>query len=185
MAGLGFRRPFAAQITQARLNALDIEPDGGAAGEGEENLAGGRFALFKDDGEQIEYAVLLGQIETLGMSGQHMIEMETRAAARTPAAPVRLFPYIAVEQEDEAPVGLRITHVANLEDGILSHGGNDGEVLGIEGEKPEIGGNSIGHISVAPDREAGLSACRTSGHGGAGLQVPHLLEEIGVRGEGK
>src|SRR5262249_44901735 len=74
----GAHRP---EVGKLAFEALDLEPQGRPAREGERHHPAGGIVLGEFDGQQVEDGILASRIHVPALAGQYPLEPQCRAAA--------------------------------------------------------------------------------------------------------
>ena len=75
---LGSRAPSRPEIGELGLDAFDLEPDRGVAGEGQRDIAARVLARLEADGEQRQHPIRGGRLQRLDLRAEHAVEAKRR-----------------------------------------------------------------------------------------------------------
>src|SRR5690348_10697407 len=130
--GAAERRPLAALIGKPRVQRLDVELDGAAAGEDQLNCSAGILrALRRElDGQQRQHRIRIAAHDLVGLDRQDPIEIKTAADAQIVGlAPA--FPFESIEKGREAVCLRQPDEIADAGDRILQFRRNDLQILRV------------------------------------------------------
>ena len=133
------RRPGWPKIRQLGLQAFDPERNGRTAGELQQNVAGGRICRIKPYGQQFENLFPGLTVEACRSDAFDPREMQrsTTALMVAPPAPAFLLPGKPIHRHDEPALAWHPVHLAYLQNRVLDMGGQDSQILLVEGKKTE------------------------------------------------
>ena len=149
--------PDGAEILQAHLDAFEFEPDRGPAGEDQGGDAGGSLGFLESDRQEAQrVAGGRSRRDALGLDGEHALEMQAgEPAPRRLALGHR--PVEAARGQGETVLARQPRQILRPQDRVLQVGGDDGEILGVEGSELE----KLHHLrSGLPDRTRGKRISR-------------------------
>ncbi|OIQ70405.1 hypothetical protein GALL_479820 [mine drainage metagenome] len=102
---------------------------------------------MKLDPDQLQYRFRLLQIDIARLARQHAVKAQRRGEpARGGFSRQRLFPIQPVHADHQPLFALPPDNVGGLHAGVLHMRGNDGKILGIEGDQFEWGRHRITSI---------------------------------------
>src|ERR1700722_19285745 len=129
-SGAERHRHHCVEILHQGFEAFDLEPNRLPAHEMQHDGAGGSRRRVEGDGEKLEHALLLGEIEADMACRQDPLEMQAGMAASVDIGG-RLAAF-SMKHHDETHALSQIRDIGKREARILEVSGNDREVLSVE-----------------------------------------------------
>jgi len=130
--------PHRSEIDKLAFEALDLEPQRGAAGEGESHDAPWRIAFGEFDRQQIKYRLLVRAIHVPALEGMDALEPQCGMAALELRGVVkRAFPIEPGKHDNQPVLGWAPDDIANADNRVLEVGRNHGKIVLIQSDKLE------------------------------------------------